>query len=146
MQTEFTPLLSLIGGMLIGAAAVLYMATNGRIAGISGILTQLLPPSVDRSRIAIGAAFIVGLLLAAPIIRLITGSMPDSTMVAHPILLIIAGLLVGLGTGTASGCTSGHGVCGTSRLSKRSLIATGVFMLTAFITVYVVRHLIGATQ
>ena len=146
MQTEFTPLLSLIGGMLIGLAALVLMATNGQIAGISGIVSQVLPPSINRSKAITSAAFIVGLLLAAPAVKIMTGTLPEATMVAHPVLLVIAGLVVGLGTGTGNGCTSGHGVCGLSRFSTRSLIATVTFMLTAAITVYIVRHIVGAVQ
>lgn len=146
MQTEFTPLMSLIGGMLIGLAAVVLMATNGRIAGISGMLTQLLPPSINRSKAITSIAFIAGLIIAAPALKLITGTATESTMVAHPVLLILAGLIVGLGTGTGSGCTSGHGVCGLSRFSIRSVIATATFLVTAMITVYIVRHIVGIAQ
>ncbi len=146
MQTEFTPLMSLIGGMLIGVAAVVLMATNGRIAGISGMLTQLLPPSIDRSKATTSIAFIVGLIIAAPTLKIITGTAPESTMVAHPIFLVVGGLIVGLGTGTGSGCTSGHGVCGLSRFSVRSVIATATFLVTAIITVYIVRHMSGIAQ
>ena len=146
MHTEFTPVMSLAGGMIIGLAAVILMATNGRIAGISGILSQLLPPSASKSTLPTGLAFVAGLLLAAPLFKLVTGTAPLSTMVASPLLLIIAGLIVGFGTGTGNGCTSGHGVCGLSRFSSRSMVATAIFMLFAGVTVYVLRHIIGVAQ
>jgi len=142
MKTEFTPLMSLIGGMLLGLGAVTLMVMNGRIAGVSGILSRFMPPVTDRSDIPTAIAFIIGLLLAAPLLTLLTGSLPASTMVASPWLLIIAGLFVGFGTGTGSGCTSGHGVCGLSRFSYRSLAATLTFMLMAAITVYLIRHVL----
>lgn len=142
MQTEFTPLLSLFGGALLGLAAAILMATNGRIMGVSGIVSRFIPPVSDRTGVVPALTFIVGLLLAAPILKLLSGSLPDTTMVAGPFMLIFGGLLVGFGAGAGSGCTSGHGVCGLSRLSIRSMAATGVFMLTAAITVYVVRHII----
>jgi len=143
MQTEFTPVISFFGGTLIGLAAIILMAANGRIAGISGIIMQLLPPSINRANITTCIAFIAGLLVAAPILKLATGSPPTSTAVASPLFLVVAGLLVGFGTGTGNGCTSGHGVCGLSRFSIRSLVATITFIVTGGITVYVIRHLIG---
>lgn len=143
MQTEFTPLMSLIGGMLIGLSAVALMATNGRIAGIGGMLRHLLPPDIQRNNLIISSAFITGLIITVPLIKLLTGSVPVPTMVASPLMLIIAGLIVGLGAGTGNGCTSGHGVCGISRLSARSIVSTITFMVAAFITVYVLRHIIG---
>lgn len=150
MTSEFTPLLSLIGGMIIGLAAVLLMATNGRIAGISGIVSQLLPSwssseNQTKAGYFVPMAFVVGLLLAVPLTRIVTGNLPDQTMVASLPVLIIAGLLVGFGSGYGNGCTSGHGVCGISRVSSRSIIATITFMATAIATVYVLRHVIGAT-
>ena len=143
MTTEFTPLLSLLGGVLIGAAAVLLMATHGRIAGISGVISKLLPPGIDRSAVIASTALIAGLVLATPLYRLITGVLPSQAIVASPPILVIAGLLVGFGAGIGNGCTSGHGVCGISRLSTRSIIATITFLLAGIVTVTVIRSLTG---
>jgi len=143
LETDFTPYMSLIGGALIGLSAVLLMATHGRIAGISGIVSRLLPPSVDRSDLPQGLIFIVGLLLAAPVWHLLAGQAPIQTVSGNLPLLAIAGLLVGLGTVLGSGCTSGHGVCGISRLSGRSIVATLTFMSTGFLTVLILRHVVG---
>jgi len=144
MQTEFTPLVSFFGGTMIGAAALLFMACNGRIAGISGIVASVLPPQPDTSSGGSALALITGLLLAAPAWQLVTGGAPQQTMTAELPGLALAGLLVGIGSYVGNGCTSGHGVCGISRLSTRSIIATITFMLTAFITVYIIRHVWGA--
>lgn len=145
MNTEFTPFLSLIGGMLIGLAAVLLMASNGRIAGISGIISRLLPPDTTDENTLPSVAFVIGLLIALPIYQWFTNGASEQSMVASLPLLLVAGLLVGFGSGYGSGCTSGHGVCGISRLSMRSIIATLTFMATGIITVYVVRHIVGAS-
>lgn len=137
--TEFTPVLAVIGGTLIGLASVLLMATNGRIAGISGIVGGLIgPEGGDR---AWRGAFLLGLVLAPlgymalaePIEIQIPGGMGT---------LILAGLLVGTGTQLGSGCTSGHGVCGISRLSGRGIVATASFMIAGALTVFVIRHVI----
>jgi uncharacterized membrane protein YedE/YeeE len=137
-MTEFTPLSAAIGGVLIGLSAVLLMMLAGRIAGITGILDGALTlQSGDRGW---RLAFLAGLILA-PITGLLAG-MPI-TMPAMPgswIIIVAAGLLVGFGTRLANGCTSGHGVCGIARLSPRSLMATGVFMAVAMLTVAVIRH------
>lgn len=143
MTTEFTPLTSLAGGMLIGLAAVVLMATNGRIAGISGVLSRLLPPRVASAGWLQAAALVAGLLAAAPLYRLIVGSDVQQTIVMGNWPLAAAGLLVGFGAAFGSGCTSGHGVCGISRLSLRSIVATITFMITAAATVYVLRHVLG---
>ena len=137
-MTEFTPLASSLGGALIGAAAVLLMATNGRIAGISGIAARVLPPYEDRETGA-RVAFIAGLVLA-PLLYMAAGGAVVQTVSTNFPLLAIAGLLVGFGSAYGGGCTSGHGVCGLSRLSKRSLVATAVFMGVAFVTVLITRH------
>ncbi len=129
---------------MIGAAALLFMACNGRIAGISGIVASVLPPQPDTSSGGSALALITGLLLAAPAWQLVTGGAPQQTMTAELPGLALAGLLVGIGSYVGNGCTSGHGVCGISRLSTRSIIATITFMLTAFITVYIIRHVWGA--
>ena len=141
-MTEFTPVASLLGGMLIGLSAVLLMATNGRIAGISGIVARILPAGENRSDLPTSLTFIVGLLLGAPAYLVLTGSFPQQTVSENFPLVAIAGLLVGFGATLGSGCTSGHGVCGMSRFSMRSIVATGTFMLTAFVTVYLLRHVI----
>lgn len=143
MQTEFTPFLSLLGGGLIGLSAVILMGTVGRIAGISGIVSKLLPPAPDRSSAATGAVFVVGLLLAVPLYSVVMGGAPAATMTASGVMLAVAGLLVGFGAVLGNGCTSGHGVCGLSRFSARSMVATGTFMATAFVTVLILRHVIG---
>lgn len=137
--TDFTPLASLLGGALIGLSAVLLMALMGRIAGISGIAVRLLPPYLDadtRGRVA----FILGLIAAPSVWLLTTGAWPQVTLEASAPLLLIAGLLVGFGSVWGAGCTSGHGVCGLSRLSARSFVAVGTFMTTAILTVFFVRH------
>jgi len=132
MQTEFTPLLSLGGGALIGLAAVVLMATNGRIAGISGIVSRLLPPSIQMSGLKQGLLFVVGMLVSIPLYKLATGAVVDSSIPASLPVLVLAGLLVGFGSVLGNGCTSGHGVCGISRVSSRSIIATVMLMFTAF--------------
>ena len=139
--TQFTPIASLAGGALIGLASVLLMALTGRIAGVSGIAVRLFPPYSDGG-FAGRIAFIMGLVAAPVLVMLATGQAPPQTIQAGGILLIVAGLLVGFGSVWGNGCTSGHGVCGLSRLSMRSLVATAVFMTTASVTVYVTRHLL----
>lgn len=137
--THFTPVLSLIGGLLIGSAAALFWLLNGRIAGISGILGGLLKPV--HGDIAWRVAFILGLVMS-PWVYSWFASLPKVTINAGFPLLIIAGILVGIGTRYGSGCTSGHGVCGISRFSPRSLAATAAFMLAGFLTVFIARHLL----
>ena len=137
---SFTPRSSLCGGLLIGFAAALFVLLNGRIAGISGVVGGLLRPA--RGDVSWRMAFILGLLLASPVGALLAiRTLPQID--AGPGTLVVAGLLVGIGTRYAAGCTSGHGVCGLSRLSSRSLAATLVFMAAGFATVFVVRHLAG---
>jgi uncharacterized membrane protein YedE/YeeE len=139
--TDFTPLASLLGGALIGASAVMLMATTGRIAGVSGIAVRLLPPYAD-GELAGRLAFILGIVVAPLVVLLATGTAPVPTIEAGPALLVLAGLLVGFGSVWGNGCTSGHGVCGLSRLSMRSLVATLTFMATAIATVLLTRHLL----
>lgn len=140
METEFTPITSLFGGVLIGVAATLLMAFHGRIAGLTGILGGVLPPYSDDSLWRI--AFLIG-AIAAPAAYLATGnSIPFAVPVSNG-ALIVGGLIVGLGVTFGAGCTSGHGVCGIARFSPRSIVATGVFMVTTAITVFVVRHMVG---
>ncbi|MBU1304759.1 MAG: YeeE/YedE family protein [Alphaproteobacteria bacterium] len=138
-MTEFTPLMSLTGGMLIGLAAVLLMAFNGRIAGMTGILTGLLPPIATDWPWR--AAFIGGAILG-PVLLGSVGQIGFAVSVPTP-WLVVGGLVVGIGAYLGSGCTSGHGVCGMARLSPRSIAATGVFMTTAVVTVFIVRHVAG---
>ena len=137
---SFTPLASLAGGALIGLATAMFVLLNGRIAGVSGILGGLLRPA--RGDIAWRIAFLGGLILAAPAYGLLT-ALPEVRIDAGYGMLVVAGLLVGIGTRYGGGCTSGHGVCGVSRLSPRSVAATAAFMATGFITVFVVRHLLA---
>lgn len=144
METEFTPWLSLGGGMMIGASAVVLMATNGRIAGISGLTAKIFTRSRDGEARGVSALFVLGLLLAAPLWLLVSGDWPQQWVPSSPVLMAVAGLLVGFGASYGNGCTSGHGVCGISRGSARSIVATVTFMATAFATVFVMRHLIGA--
>ena len=137
---SFTPWSSLVGGILIGIAASVLILFNGRIAGISGIIGGLLKPS--GGDIGWRIAFIGG-LLAAPLIYRLAAELPVIEIDAGNGILIAAGLLVGIGTRYGSGCTSGHGVCGISRLSPRSLAATLIFMAAGFAATYAVRHLIN---
>ena len=136
---HFTPWTSLAGGVLIGAAAAMFLLLNGRVAGISGILGGLLHPSAGD--IGWRVAFIAG-LVAAPLLYQLATPLPTVQIDADTGLLVAAGLLVGVGTRYGSGCTSGHGVCGLSRLSPRSLVATAAFMAAGFATVFIVRHLL----
>ena len=136
----FTPWSALAGGVLIGLAAALFLLVNGRIAGISGIVGGLLTPS--RGDVAWRVAFIAG-MVGAPLVWLAVTSLPAIRIEAGYPMLIAAGLIVGISTRYGAGCTSGHGVCGISRLSPRSLVATVAFMATGFGTVYVLRHMIG---
>ena len=143
METEFTPFASFLGGGLIGLSAVVLLAAHGRIAGISGIVSRILPPSIDKAGLPQGIIFLIGLLLAAPLWFVLTGAAPVQMVSSNGLLLVIAGLLVGFGAVMGNGCTSGHGVCGISRGSARSIAATMTFMATAFVTVIVLRHVVG---
>jgi uncharacterized membrane protein YedE/YeeE len=137
--THFTPWASLFGGALIGVAAAMLVLLCGRIAGISGIVGWLI--AMRRGDIAWRLAFVAG-LLAAPSAMVLMGRELAPRIDAGLGMLLAAGLLVGLGTRYGAGCTSGHGVCGLSRLSPRSLVATGAFMAAGIATVFVTRHLI----
>lgn len=137
---SFTPWTALAGGALIGAAAAMLVLVNGRIAGISGIVGGLLRPGPGDKAWRI--AFVGGLIVAA-VAYSIVAAPPELTIDAGYPALVTAGVLVGIGTRYGSGCTSGHGVCGISRRSPRSLVATAVFMVAGFVTVYVTRHLLG---
>jgi uncharacterized membrane protein YedE/YeeE len=137
--THFTPWSSLAGGLLIGLAAAMLVLLSGRIAGVSGIVGGLI--ALRRGDIAWRLAFVAG-LLAAPTAMVLVGKALAPRIDAGLGMLLAAGLLVGLGTRYGAGCTSGHGVCGLSRLSPRSLVATGAFMAAGIATVFVTRHLI----
>lgn len=137
---SFTPISALAGGILIGIAAALLVLLNGRIAGISGIVGGLIRPKFGE--ISWRIAFLAG-MIGSPFIYAAFSGLPKVTIDAPPLGLIVAGLLVGLGTRYGTGCTSGHGVCGLSRLSPRSLAATAAFMGAGFATVFAVRHAIG---
>lgn len=141
--TEFTPLLSLAGGVLIGIASVLLMLMHGRIMGATGILAGLLVPANLRDW-QWRAALIAGMVSAPLAYWLAVGSFPVITVPVSMPMLVAGGFIVGVGVTLGSGCTSGHGVCGMARLSPRSIAATLTFMLTTFITVFVVRHGLGA--
>ena len=141
MQTTFTPISGLLGGMLIGLAAVLLLLANGRIAGISGIVGGLLARSTGD--MAWRVAFVAGLWLGAIVYWLVRGEVFAVQLAAAWPVMLIGGLLVGFGTRMSGGCTSGHGVCGIARLSKRSTVATLIFMGAGIATVFVTRHVLG---
>lgn len=141
--TEFTPLASLAGGVLIGLSAVMVMALFGRIAGIAGI-TRGATGMSGAGDWGWRLAFVAGLIVALLLVGAVAGPI-EQTVSSNLPVMALAGLLVGLGTAIGSGCTSGHGVCGLARLSTRSLAAIATFMATAVATVFVLRHVIGGT-
>jgi uncharacterized protein len=141
-MASFTPLSAAIGGALIGISAVLLMLLTGRIAGISGILAGLLGGEANDKGWRV--AFIAGIVLAPVIANAFAHSVTSPVLPANWLVIIAAGLLVGFGTRLAGGCTSGHGICGIARLSKRSITATAIFMVTAIVVVAITRHLAGA--
>ena len=139
--THFTPWTALAGGILLGIASAAFILLNGRVLGISGIVGGLLAPR--RGDIGWRLSFLLGLLLAPTALTLwAPGLIRAPRIDAGTLTLIAAGLLVGFGTRYGSGCTSGHGVCGLSRLAPRSLVATLAFMAAGFATVFVIRHVI----
>jgi uncharacterized protein len=140
-MVAFDPVSALLGGTLIGIASVLLMALNGRIAGVSGILGGALV-AVTGDKLW-RFAFISGLVAAPNVVSLLGEPLPEPLMPISWLLIVISGLLVGFGARLGSGCTSGHGVCGIARLSKRSIAATAIFIATAAITVAIVRHGLG---
>lgn len=142
IEAEFTPLASAAGGALIGAAAVLLMLFSGRIAGISGIVSGLVMPLPDSKPLQ-ALAFIVGLVIAPLVWTGVSGNSVAQTVTTNLPLAALAGLLVGFGAVYGGGCTSGHGVCGLARFSRRSLVATVVFMTVAIVVVFVARHIVG---
>lgn len=132
-------MMAFLGGALLGLAVVGYLYVHGRIAGISGLIAQVLNPATIFKTPAVW--FLSGLILVPFIYKQLTT--PTIQLDANPWMMIVAGLLVGFGTRLGSGCTSGHGICGISRLSKRSIVATLTFMLAGVVTVYIIRHVIG---
>lgn len=143
IPTLFTPWQSLSGGVLIGLASVLLMLTLGRIMGATGVLAGVLTPSTHPDtgwRLALLAGMVSGPL----VVLAVTGQMPAIDVPVSMPMLLVGGLLVGIGVTYGSGCTSGHGVCGMARLSRRSIAATATFMLTTTVTVFVIRHVLGA--
>ncbi|MDJ0630164.1 MAG: YeeE/YedE family protein [Rhodobacter sp.] len=142
METSFTPFASLAGGLLIGLAAVLLMATRGRVFGATGILAGFISPS-SSSDWAWRAALLAG-MVTGPLVYLgVAGEFPAIEVPVSTPMMVIGGLIVGMGVTYGSGCTSGHGVCGLARISPRSIVATLTFMATTGLTVYLVRHVMG---
>lgn len=142
METAFTPWASLGGGALIGLAAVLFMALHGRILGATGILGGLLRID-DLSDWSLRAAMVVGMAAGPLVYLLATGQMPVIDLPISNLAVVVGGLIVGVGVSYGGGCTSGHGVCGNARFSRRSMVATVTFMATAIATVFVLRHVTG---
>ena len=143
MTTILSPLVAVGGGVLIGIAAALLLLLTGRIAGVSGLTASAVRIADAGPPWRLAAAFVVGLPAGAALVAWLAGP-PAITVTGSPPLLVAAGLLVGFGTRLGNGCTSGHGVCGIGRLSPRSIAATFVFMATAALTLFVMRHAIGA--
>ncbi|MGQ7845213.1 YeeE/YedE family protein [Granulosicoccus sp. 3-233] len=144
-STEFTPWLSLSGGVLIGLSAVMLMGLFGKIAGISGItkgLTGLIPGQEGPSDRGWRLSFLAGLIVAPVVYLVVSGSFPHQSVPSNLVGMLIAGLLVGVGTTLGSGCTSGHGVCGLARLSPRSFAAVVTFVVAAIATTTVIRHVL----
>ena len=141
-MTELTLIASLAGGALIGLGAVLLMAFHGRIAGLTGILSGLLPPVIAPDR-GWRAAFLAGMIASPTLYWIIAGRGVEIQVDVSAAALLVSGVIVGIGVTYASGCTSGHGVCGMARLSARSIAATLIFMVTTAVTVFILRHLIG---
>jgi uncharacterized membrane protein YedE/YeeE len=142
METAFTPLASFGGGLVIGLGAVLLMLGLGRILGATGILSGLVFAE-GREEFAWRAAMVLGMILAPGLVSALTGVMPEINVPVSPAMILVGGVIVGFGASLGSGCTSGHGVCGLSRLSVRSFVAVPTFMATAAMTVFVIRHLLG---
>lgn len=139
---HFSPFSAILGGALIGFAATLLMAATGRIAGVSGFASRLLPPYEDGDWLP-RLAFVAGLVTAPRLYQAATGAPIEVTVMAGTASIIGAGFLVGFGAVLGNGCTSGHGVCGIARLSRRSLVATGTFMVSALLTVFISYHYFG---
>lgn len=142
IETVFTPWTSLAGGILIGISAILLMLFAGRIMGATGVLAGLFQPSSGQD-FGWRAALLAGMITGPAVVWLVSGQMPAVQVPMSTTALLIGGLIVGVGVTFGAGCTSGHGVCGMARLSPRSIVATIVFMLFTFATVFVMRHVIG---
>jgi uncharacterized protein len=140
VETAFTPIASLAGGALIGLSAVMLMGLTGRIAGVSGIAVRLFPPYAD-GELGGRLAFVAGLIAAPLMVLVASGKLPAQTIQANGSILVLGGFLVGFGSVWGNGCTSGHAVCGLSRLSVRSFVATATFMAAGIATVFVTRHM-----
>lgn len=140
MLENFTPLSGLVGGLLIGISVAMLLLLNGRIGGISGIVGGLL--SLKVTEVGWRAAFVVGLLVGVSAYVVATGDTDIVTVRATPLVVVVGGLLVGFGTRLGSGCTSGHGLCGLARFSRRSVVATAVFFGVAILTVFLTRHVL----
>lgn len=143
IETEFTPYASLGGGALIGVASVLLMASLGRIMGATGILAGFMFPE-NRADWTWRAVLLAGMVSGPLAVQLMTGSMPAVQVPVSTLALVVGGVIVGAGVTYGGGCTSGHGVCGMARLSPRSIVATVTFMIFTGLTVFVIRHVIGA--
>ncbi|HYL59115.1 MAG TPA: YeeE/YedE thiosulfate transporter family protein [Candidatus Acidoferrales bacterium] len=141
---NFTPVASLVGGVLVGVSASAMLLLDGKIAGISGIFAGVLRPA--RGDTLWKAVFLAGLLAGGVLLRMLIPHAFDFGILRPPAMLALAGLLVGFGTRLGNGCTSGHGVCGVSRISARSLVATATFMASGAATVYVVNHVLAGAQ
>lgn len=141
MATD-TVLSAAFGGLFIGLSAVLLLALTGRIAGVSGFVSRLLPPYSD-NQLPVRLAFVAGLVIAPLLYAAATGIPVGIEVTSSLPLLVIGGVLVGFGAVRGGGCTSGHGICGTARLSPRSIAATAIFMTTGAITVFIMRHVLG---
>ncbi|MDF3416121.1 YeeE/YedE family protein [Sulfitobacter sp. M57] len=142
IETAFTPLASLVGGVLIGLAATLLMLVAGRVMGATGVLAGIVQPASAQD-FGWRVALLAGMVSGPAVVWLISGDMPALQVPNSTAAFVIGGLIVGFGVTFGSGCTSGHGVCGLARLSPRSLAATLTFMACAFVTVFVIRHVIG---
>lgn len=143
IETAFTPMASLAGGVLIGLSATLLMLLLGRVMGATGVVSGLIAPA-SRPDFAWRAALLAGMVTGPAVLWLLSGDMPAIEVPVSTGALVIGGLIVGMGVTFGSGCTSGHGVCGMARLSPRSIVATLTFMVVTFVTVFVIRHVIGA--
>jgi uncharacterized membrane protein YedE/YeeE len=143
IETAFTPVAALAGGGLIGLASVLLMLTLGRIMGSTGILAGILTP-LNHPDTGWRVAVLLGMMTGPVAVLAMTGAWPAIDVPVSMPMLLLGGVLVGIGVTYGSGCTSGHGVCGMARLSKRSFAATATFMLTTTVTVFVIRHVLGA--
>ena len=138
---HFTPVSALVGGLLIGLAACILLLFNGRIAGVTGIVKRVWPPV--EGDVSWRVLFALGLMVGAGVYVALTGQGVGLRTGVTPVLLVVAGALTGFGTSMGNGCTSGHGVCGMARLSKRSIVATVCFLTAGLLTTYVVRHVFG---